>query len=101
MEKKNLQICDMAVTFCCLAGLETKRQEMVNRLNRAGSRLFIKADRTKTMVINGTTCDIRLQGNRLEKIDPFVLDLGSIGTEDNGNQYWVFRVFLNEFTTQS
>lgn len=38
-------------------------------------------DKTKTVVINATTCDIRVEGNRLEQVDIFPY-LGSLITED-------------------
>lgn len=64
--------------------LEAELQEIVNRLDQAGSKhgMLITVDETKTMVTSGTICHIRIQGNQLEHADTIPY-LGSLITKDS------------------
>ena len=77
----NLRYADDIVLLACS---ETDLQDLVNRLDVVSKRysLLINVDKTKTMATNGTSCNISINGERLEQVHEFPY-LGSLIT-DNG-----------------
>jgi hypothetical protein len=66
-----------------LANSEMELQDLVDRLDRVSQKysLLINIDKTKVMASDGASCNINIQGIKLEQVNTFPY-LGSLITED-------------------